>query len=101
MAIVATLSNTVTAVAINAAAEARTRARLRMTEDEMMSSAGAYLTRIAESGEFPRFGEYLGEFLADVESPDEQSELRMAIELILDGVAARLEAARLEAGSAG
>jgi len=96
MAIVATLSNTVTAVAINAAAEARTRARLRMTEDEMMSSAGAYLTRIAESGEFPRFGQYLGEFLAGVEAPDEQSELRMAVELILDGVAARLESAQRE-----
>ena len=100
MAIVMTLSNTVTAVAINAAAEARTRARLRMTEDEMMSSAGAYLARIVESGEFPRFGEFLSEFLVGVEPPDVHYELRLAVELILDGVAARLESAQREPAAA-
>jgi AcrR family transcriptional regulator len=96
MAIVGTLANTVTAVAINAAAEARTRARLRMTEDEMMSSAGAYLERIVESGRFPRFNEFIGELTSGSEPPDPRYELRTAVELILDGVAARLDPARLE-----
>jgi hypothetical protein len=50
-------------VAINAAAEARTRARLQMTEDEMMSSAGAYIGRIVESGKFPRFSQLMNEIM--------------------------------------
>jgi hypothetical protein len=51
--VVSTLGTTVMSVSINAAAEARTRARLRMTEGEMMSTAGAYLGRITASGQFP------------------------------------------------
>ena len=97
MGIVATLSATVTAVAINAAAEARTRARLQMTEDEMMSSAGVYIGRIIESGKFPRFSELMSGFTSGAEHPDPQFELAAAVELILDGIAARLEAARPEA----
>jgi AcrR family transcriptional regulator len=92
MGMVATLSFTVTAVAINAAAEARTRARFQMTEDEMMSSAGIYIGRIIESGKFPRFSE----LISAAEPPDPQFELAAAVELILDGIAARLEAVRAE-----
>jgi Tetracyclin repressor-like, C-terminal domain len=96
MGMVATLSATVTAVAINAAAEARTRARFQMTEDEMMSSAGVY-TAIIESGKFPRFSELMSGFISAAEPPDPQFELAAAVELILDGIAARLEAARPDA----
>ena len=94
MGIMSTLTATVTAVAINAAAEARPRARLQMTEDEMMSSAGAYIGRIVESGKFPRFSELMNEIMNGVDPPDPDHELRVAVELILDGIAARLEAAK-------
>jgi len=94
MGIMSTLTATVTAVAINAAAEARTRARLEMTEDEMMSSAGAYIGRIVESGKFPRFSELMNDVMNGADPPDPDDELRVAVELILDGIAARLEAAK-------
>jgi AcrR family transcriptional regulator len=96
MGIVATLSATVTAVAINAAVEARTRARLQITEDEMMSSAGVFIGRIVESGKFPRFSELMSGFMSAAEPSDPQFELAAAVELILDGIAARLDAARPE-----
>jgi AcrR family transcriptional regulator len=98
MGILATLSTTVMGAALNAEAEARTRTRLQMTEDEMLSSASVYLGRIIDGGEFPRFGQYMTEvmskFASGAEPPDPQYELRMAVELVLDGVAARLAAAQ-------
>ncbi len=93
MGIMSTLTATVTAVAINAAAEARTRARLQMTEDEMMSSAGAFIGRIIDSGKFPRFSELMSGMMNGADPPDPGYELRVAVELILDGIAARLAAA--------
>jgi AcrR family transcriptional regulator len=90
--IVVTLSTTVTALAINALAEARSRFRAQMTEDEMMSSASAYLAHIVESGKFPRFSEFMNEFMNGAKHSDPQDD---ALELILDGIAARLESARL------
>lgn len=88
--IIATLSSTVTALALDALAEARSRVRAQATEPEVRSSAGAYLQHITDSGKFPRFSEFMAEFMAGANLPDPQYD---ALELILDGIAARIESA--------
>ena len=56
-AIIITVSSTVLAAAQNAAAEARTRARLQVTDEEIDDSAGAFFGKILASGRYPRFRE--------------------------------------------
>jgi hypothetical protein len=97
MVIVTTLYSTVMAVSLNAAAEARGRARMRVTEDEVASSTGPYPARIIERGEFPRFTEFITGVTATVthdQATGPRHEMRVAVELILDGAAARIAAAR-------
>jgi AcrR family transcriptional regulator len=88
--IISTLSSTVMALALDALAEARGRVRSQMTEPEMMSSARTYLGHIVESGKFPHFSELMNEFMSDADPADPQYD---ALELILDGIAARIKPA--------
>ncbi len=85
--IIVTLSSAVTALAVDALAEARGRLRSQVTEPEM-SSAGAYLQHIVDSGKFPRFSEFVNELMNGAGPSDPQYD---ALELILDGIAARIE----------
>jgi AcrR family transcriptional regulator len=75
--------------ALNAAIDDRIRARLRMSDEEILTSMLApYARRIAESGAYPR----VTDFLLNARHEGEEAEMRAGIELILDGIAARIEA---------
>jgi AcrR family transcriptional regulator len=87
--IVVTVTNTVLAAARNAAAEARTRSRFQVTDDEVVSSLAAFLGEIMQSGAYPRFRDVL----TSADRLDPKDEMRVSVELILDGAAARIAAA--------
>jgi len=93
--IVITLTSTVMAAAQNAAAEARTRSRLHVTDEEITSSVGAFLGRILADGHYPRFQQAV----TNSGRLDPKGEMQMQVELILDGAAARIEAARKPGGA--
>jgi len=88
-AIIITVSNTVLAAAQNAAAEARLRARLQVTDEEIDHSAGAFFGKILASGRYPRFRDAM----TSAERLDPKGEMQVSVELILDGAAARIAAA--------
>ena len=52
--IVVSITNTVLAAAQNAAAEARTRSRFQITDEEIASSVGTFLGDIMASGAYPQ-----------------------------------------------
>ena len=53
--IVVTVTSTVVNAAQNVAAETRARSRFQVSDEEIASSFGAFLGRILEGGEYPRF----------------------------------------------
>jgi hypothetical protein len=80
---------TVLASARNAAVEARARSRFQVTDEEVVSSVGALLGSIMESGQYPGFRDVL----TSADRLDPKREMQVSVELILDGAAARIEAA--------
>jgi AcrR family transcriptional regulator len=91
MQIVHLVYSTVLAAAANAAIEDRSRAKLGLTDEEIFASFTPYFERIVESGSYPRVAELFAS-IGDEHFGNEE-ELMGAIELILDGVAVRIEAA--------
>jgi hypothetical protein len=86
---------TVLSAALNAAIEDRTRKRLQASDAEIMHSSGAVIERIAGTDAFPR----VMRFIIEADHLDETAQLHAAIELILDGIDARLAAARVVASN--
>jgi AcrR family transcriptional regulator len=72
--------------ALNNALEGRARERLGMTEQEVMNESLPFMKVIVESGRYPRLVEYV----QDAEHLSEKDEAMRNVELILDGIAARL-----------
>ena len=87
--IVVTVTSTVLAAAQNAAAEARARSRFQVADEEVVSSVGALLGAVMQSGQYPRFRDVITS--ADRLNP--KQEMLVSVELILDGAAARIAAA--------
>jgi AcrR family transcriptional regulator len=77
----------------NAAVNDDTRARLQMTDEEIMHSAGPYIEHIFQAGHYSRVSEYI----RDAEHLDDKQEIQPTVELILDGIEARITAARRRA----
>ena len=88
MQFVAAVHFTVLSAALNAAIEDRTRARLQMSDAEIMSSSTAVIERILETGAYPR----VMRFIVEAEHLDETGQMLAAVELILDGIGTRLAA---------
>jgi hypothetical protein len=72
--------------ALNNALEGRAGERLGMTEEEVMNESLPFMKVIMESGRYPRLVEYIH----DAEHVSEKDEVMRNVELILDGIAARL-----------
>jgi hypothetical protein len=79
---------TVLSAALNAAIEDRTRERLNRSDAEIMHSSAFVIERIAAHGAHPR----VIEFIADGEHLDETAQMRVSVELVLDGITSRLPA---------
>jgi len=73
----------------NAAAEARARSRFQITDEEIASSVGTFLGDIMASGAYPR----VRDVVTSADRIDPQAEMKVSVELILDGAAARIAAA--------
>jgi hypothetical protein len=59
-----------------------------MSDEEILGSMLApYARRIAETGAYPR----VADFMLNASHLDDEAQMRAGIELILDGIAARLE----------
>ena len=78
---------TVLSAALNAAIEDRTRERLQASDEEIIHSSGHVIERIAKTGAYPR----VMHFIADAEHLDDEAQMRAAVELVIDGIASRLE----------
>jgi AcrR family transcriptional regulator len=89
MELVTAVHFTVLSAALNAAIEDRTRERLRMSDEQILSSSSFVIEKIAAGGEFRR----VMEFIVEAEHLDETTQMRRAVELVLDGIATRLAAA--------
>jgi hypothetical protein len=87
--IVITVTSTVMAAAQNAQAEARARSRLQVSDEEVHSPVGALLGRVLGGGQYRRFLAAI----TDADRLDAKGEMQVSVELILDGAAARIEAA--------
>ncbi len=72
--------------ALNAIIEQDARAAL--TEAEVFEAGRPFVMEVITSGRFPR----VSAFIVEAEHLDEAARMRAAIELILDGIAARLDA---------
>ena len=87
--------STVIAAALNATIEESARSRVQMTEEELYAAGAPFVERVVASGEFPR----VSAFIVEAEHLDDETQMHAAVELILDGIAARLAA--LGCGAAG
>ena len=85
---VSTVYATVVHTALNAIIEQDARARAALTEAEMFEAGRPFVMEVITSGRFPR----VSAFIVEAEHLDETARMRAAIELILDGIAARLDA---------
>jgi AcrR family transcriptional regulator len=80
--------STVIASALNTITEENARARLQMTEAEVHAAGAPFIMRMMTSGEYPRVSAYI----IEAEHLDSEARMNAAVELILDGIAARLGA---------
>jgi AcrR family transcriptional regulator len=85
---VSTIYAAVVASAMNATIEENARARVEMTEAEVFAEGAPFVQRLITSGDYPR----VSEFIVEAEHLDDESRMREGVELILDGIAARLNA---------
>ena len=72
--------------ALNNALEGRSRDRLDMTEAEVMDQGAPFIKAMVDSGRYPR----VVEFIFGAEHLSDKAEVMRNVELILDGIAARL-----------
>ena len=87
MQFVAAVHFSVLMAALNTTIEQQTRAQTEMSDDEVMAAATPFMERMVASGTFPR----VTEFVLNAEHVDDETRMWNAVELILDGIAARLE----------
>jgi AcrR family transcriptional regulator len=80
--------STVIASSLNATTEENARSRLQMTEAEIHAAGAPFVERLMTSGNFPR----VSAFIVEAEHLDNEAQMQAAVELILDGIAARLAA---------
>jgi AcrR family transcriptional regulator len=85
---VSTVYTTVVHTALNAIIEQDARARAALTEAEMFEAGRPFVMEVITSGRFPR----VSAFIVEAQHLDETARMRAAIELIIDGIAARLDA---------
>ena len=85
---VGTVYSTVVASALNATIEENARARVEMTQAEVFAAGAPFVQRLIESGDYPR----VSEFIVEAEHLNDEEQMREGVELILDGIAARLHA---------
>jgi AcrR family transcriptional regulator len=86
MLFVGMVQNAVITAALNNALEGRDRERLDMTEEEVMDEGAPFIKVMLESGRYPR----VADFIVSAEHVSEKEEVMRNVELILDGIAARL-----------
>lgn len=84
---VAAVHVSVVNAAMNLAVEERTRARMDMTEEDIMTAGIPFLRTMMSSGRYPR----VTRFITEAEHPGEEAQMWAGVELILDGIAARLD----------
>ena len=80
--------STVIASALNTTTEEHARSRALMTEAEIYAAGAPFIERLMSSGDYPR----VSAFITEAEHLDTEARMHAAVELILDGIAARLEA---------
>jgi AcrR family transcriptional regulator len=80
--------STVIASALNTTTEENARLRAQMTEAEIYAAGAPFFERLMTSGDYPR----VSAFIIEAEHLDSEARMHAAVELILDGIAARLQA---------
>lgn len=80
--------STVIASALNATTVENARSRVQMTEAEVYAAGAPFVERLMTSGDFPR----VSAFIVEAEHLDNEAQMHAAVELILDGIGARLSA---------
>jgi AcrR family transcriptional regulator len=78
----------VVASALNATIEETALAEAQMTEAEVFAAGVPFINRLMTSGNFPR----VAAFISDARHLDSEAEMWAGVDLILDGIAARLVA---------
>jgi AcrR family transcriptional regulator len=78
----------VVASALNATIGEAARAGTKMTEAEVFAAGAPFIARVMTSGNFPR----VAAFISEARHLDSEGEMWARVELILDGIAARLRA---------
>jgi AcrR family transcriptional regulator len=86
MLFVGMIQYSVIGAALMAASEGRTRDRLDMTDQEVMDESLPFMKAMMDSGRYPR----VVEFITDAKHMSEKEEVMRNVDLILDGIAARL-----------
>jgi AcrR family transcriptional regulator len=86
MQFVGSVHFTVLSAALNAAIEDRTRARLNASDAQIMDASTSVMTRIAETGRYP----HVVEFVVEGKHLEDGEQMLAAVELVLDGIGARL-----------
>ena len=86
MLFVGMVQNAVIMAALNDTLEGRSRERLDMTEEEVMDQGTPFIKKMVESGRYPR----VVDFIFNAEHPSDKEQVMGNVELILDGIAARL-----------
>ncbi len=91
MMFVTAVHQTVLHAALNLLLEERSRARFKLDDAEVFASAAAFLGKMAASGRYPRVTELFGAVGSQAQDPDTERQWILAgVDLILDGIAARL-----------
>jgi AcrR family transcriptional regulator len=76
----------VVASALNATIEEAAREEAKMTEAEVFAAGAPFINRVMTSGNFPR----VSAFISEARHLDSEAEMWASVDLILDGIAARL-----------
>jgi AcrR family transcriptional regulator len=91
MMFVTAVHQTVLHAALNLEMEERSRARFQLDDAEVFAGASAFLGKITASGRYPRVTELFGLFGGQRQNEDTERDWILAgVDLILDGIAARL-----------
>ncbi len=83
---VSTVFSTVVASAFSLAMNEAARLRAQLSERQLYAEAAPVFAQIVQSGAYPR----VADFIANASHRDDEAQMRARVELILDGIAARL-----------
>ncbi len=83
---VSTLFSTVVASAFSLAMNEAARLRAQLSEQQLYAEAAPVFAHIVNSGDYPR----VADFILNASHRDDEAQMRARVELILDGIAARL-----------